>query len=50
MAFWRPGQRESGAGADSEFVKGIEVKGKTQFFVASLLIVKNGKITVVLFV
>jgi hypothetical protein len=31
MAFWRPGQRETGPGADSDFVKGIKVKGKTVF-------------------
>jgi len=26
MAFWRPGQRDTGVGGESDFVKGIEVK------------------------
>ena len=25
MAFWRPGQRDTGVGGESDFVKGIEV-------------------------
>jgi len=48
MTFWRPDQRETGAGADSDFVKGIKVKRKSGFFlVAALFNLKNCRKTAV---